>query len=99
MTIDTTRLLKAALATLMLGVFAIAVAAPVTLNNGLPAQKAAYAKNGADDGPDAGDDHGGRGGDDGPDAADDNGGHGGDDAPDATGGDDDGTIDQGTGDN
>ena len=84
MTINFTHLLKAGLAMLTLGLFALTVAAPVTLDGGLPVQKAAYAKNGADDGPDA---------------ADDNGGHGADDAPDGPdGADDDGTPDQGPGD-
>lgn len=50
MTISFTHLLKAAVTMLTLGMFAIAVAAPVTLDNGVLVEKSAYAKNGADDG-------------------------------------------------
>jgi len=102
MTINFTHLLKAALAMLTLGLFAITVAAPVTLDGGLPVQKVAYAKKGADDAADGPDDNGGNSGpggggaDDAPDGPDDNGGNGADDA--AGGADDDGTADQGPGD-
>jgi len=66
MTINFTHFLKAALAALTLGLFAITVAAPVSLDHGVLIQKVAYAKHGADDG--AGpDDNGGNGADDGPD--------------------------------
>jgi len=58
MTINTTRLLKAVFAALTLGLFAIAVAAPVTLDHGMLVQKSAFAKHGADDGANAGDDDG-----------------------------------------
>lgn len=85
MTIYSSHLLKSAFTILTLGMFAIAIAAPITMDGGIPVQKAAYAKNGADDGPDVDDDHGG---------------HGNDDAPDGGNGvDDDGTADQGPGDN
>ncbi len=87
MTNRTTDLLKAVIAALALGVFAIAVAAPVTLDAGMLVEKSAYAKNGADDAPDAADD----------DGTPDQGGGNDDDAADA--GDDDGTPDQGPGDN
>ena len=83
--IDFNRLLKSALGISTLGMFAAVVAIPVTMDHGLLIQKAAYAKNGADDGRDAKDDHGGHGTDDAPDGGD--------------GVDDDGTADQGPGDN
>lgn len=85
MTIDSSRLLKSAFTILTLGMFAIAIAAPITMEGGIPVQKAAYAKKGADDGRDAKDDHGGHGTDDAPDDGDVI--------------DDDGTADQGPGDN
>lgn len=100
MTIDTTRILKAALAALTLGIFAIAVAAPVTLDGGKFVEKSAYAAKGKgsegtgeanNDADDGTPDQGGGNDDDAPDEPD---------APDAPdGADDDGTPDQGPGDN
>lgn len=59
-----TKFLKTLLAASTLGLFALAVAAPVTIDAGSLAVKSALAKNGADDGADDGDNSGRDGGGD-----------------------------------
>lgn len=98
MKLDATKTLKSLLAALTVALFALAVAAPVTIDAGSLTVKSAFAKNGADDGADDGDNSGRDGGGD--DGTADQGGDNDDDGDDdGAGGDDDGTADQGTGDN
>lgn len=98
MIIDTTRILKAALTGLTLGIFALTLAAPVTLDSGKLVTKSAYAAKGS------GKDGSGGNNNDADDGTPDQGGGNEDDAPDAPDApdgvdDDDGTPDQGPGDN
>ena len=92
MTNNTTYLFKAAFALMTLGIFAFIVSAPLTLNNGVLAEKAAYAAKGK------GSEGTGEANDDTDDGTADQGGGNDDDGPDAPdAGDDDGTADQGGG--
>lgn len=86
MPLDATKLFKPLFAALIVGLFALAIAAPATVDTGSVTMKSAFAakgsgKDGADDGTA---DQGGGNNDDAPDA------------PDGAG--DDGTADQGPGD-
>lgn len=97
MTTSDTKFLKSLFAALMIGLFAFAVAAPVTIDTGSLTVKSAFAAKGSGK-----DGNGGGGGTDGADdGTADQGGGNDDDAPDAPDGaaDDDGTADQGPGDN
>lgn len=93
MTLDATKLFKPLFAALMIGLFALAVAAPVTVDTGTPTLKSAFAAKGS------GKDGNGGGNDGADDGTADQGGGNDDDAADAPdGADDDGTADQGPGD-
>lgn len=93
MTLDATKLFKALFAALMVGLFALAVSAPVTVDSGSLTMKSAFAAKGS------GKDGNGGGNDGADDGTADQGGGNNDDAPDApNGADDDGTADQGPGD-